>query len=102
MQPDAQAVAFKVEIYLQLCGATIIILAGPQTRRSRDVPWLTVAEIVATDDTFAPLWEVASRCTVSKGVCHDSVSLFTFPWSVSLASRCVGNMMPIAQAEAPG
>lgn len=32
----------------------------------------------------------------------DEVSLLTFPGSAFVTCRCVGNMKPVLQAEAPG
>lgn len=37
-----------------------------------------------------------------KPVCKDGISLLTFPGNTSLASRCVGNLKPVLQIEAPG
>lgn len=55
----------------------------------------------ALDECISSFLKVLSSCSEVKGVHKDSVSLLTVTWSVSFASRCVENLMPILQAEVP-
>ena len=53
-------------------------------------------------NVFSPFKGVSLRCNEVKDVQKVHVSLFEFPGSATLASRCVGNLRPVPEGEAPG
>ena len=51
---------------------------------------------------YAPFWDVPVSCSEAKGECKDGIAWPLFPESTSVAPRCVTNLKPTPQAEAPG
>lgn len=81
---------------MQSCGVTVVSPAGLQTRRSGGAPRVTVVEIGdPIKYVRLPFWEVSQAAARPRGV-----SLCIFPGGISLASRCVGNLKNVPQAEA--
>lgn len=61
-----------------------------------------MAEITeAPDECKSSFLGYTSNCSEAKGERNDGISWPTFPESTSVASRCVTNLVPILQAEAP-
>lgn len=49
-----------------------------------------------------PFWGFLPSCSEAKSVGKDGVSPLSFPGSISLTSRYMGNLEPVPQNEASG